>query len=233
MVLNLPQLLLPKSGQLGTFEQLLLDDRDKLHPRRRSHNRFALAANVLASEQRLDDGGACRRTSDAVLLHCVAQFLVVHSASRRLHGAQQRGLGVRFGRLRHFLCQVGQVRSALALYKVGQCALRFVLFVVIIVGGGSHFGGRWRYGAPARLQYDFACGLKRHVGSLPHDGGGGKLAVGVEHRDEAACHQVVHVALGVGQIVSLDAGRYDGVVVGHLARVEHLFAFGQHPVVAA
>ena len=77
--------------------------------------------------------------------------------------------------------------------------------------------------APPRVEYCLPAHFKFHVAGLAYHGGGGKLAVRIEHADEAARHQVVDVALHVGESGGGYARGYDGVVVGHFRRVEHFF----------
>ena len=49
-------------------------------------------------------------------------------------------------------------------------------------------------------------------------------AVGIEHGDKTTDYEVVNIALHVGKVMSSYAGGNDSVVVGHLRRIEHLFA---------
>ena len=107
-----------------------MNDVDKLYARSRSDEVLALAANVVALEERLDDAGTRRRTTDAVLLQRSTQRLVVDKLAGGLHGTQQRSLGVILRRRSPLLGERRRVRSALALYECGQSAL-LVAFVIV------------------------------------------------------------------------------------------------------
>ena len=259
---DVAQLLLPDACQLGALEQILVDEVDELDARGRSHEALALLSYIMALEERLDDGGACRGAPDAVLLHGGAQLLVVDESAGGLHGAQQRRLGVVGWGRGPLLRQRRLVRAALALREGGECAffLLLLLLVLIVSLRILHIDG-----APARVENGLACRLKDHslgplqppptgggfsVGlywrsSLPQLGevGGGrglrfsfylpqhrrlcKSAVGIEGGNEAAGNEVVDLLLQVGQGTGNLARGDDGVVVGHLRRVEHLLRLRQ------
>ena len=228
------QAVLPNARQLHAFEQILLNQSNQLYARRRGDERFALLADILPLEERLDNGGAGRGAADAVLLQCLAQALVVHHLARRLHSAEQRGLGVGLGRLCSLLREPRLVRAAFPFRESRERAL------LGVVGGGV-FGGclivrlisrharraRCRHVAPARLENLLARSAEVHAGGLARDGRCGEFTVGIEVLDKTAANQVVHVALHVGQRVSRHARGDNGVVVGHLRIVEHLFALAQ------
>ena len=55
------------------------------------------STNVAATKTVFDDGRSGGGTPDAVFFERVAQFFVVHRATRRFHGAQQRGFREGFG----------------------------------------------------------------------------------------------------------------------------------------
>lgn len=119
--------------------------------------------------------------------------------------------------------QIGTVRSAFAFHKIGKGAFGFV-FLFIVVGGLREFSGRGGHGTPAGFEYQATGGAEGHVGCLTLHGGGGKTAVGIEHGDKTTDYEVVNIALHVGKVMSSYAGGNDSVVVGHLRRIEHLFA---------
>ena len=201
-----------------------------------------MAAYVVAFEQRLDDLCARRWAPYAVLLERLAQRLVLDAAPRRLHGAQQRGLGIGLWRLRLFAHQIRHVRSALPLLEGWQRAflgvgralspLRAFRALRSRGRGGAVRGCRrgirlLEHSAPARLRNHLAAHAEGHVGRLAVHRGGGEAAVGVEHGDEAARHQVIDILLQVRQRPRRHPCGDDGVVVGDAARVEHLLAFQQ------
>ncbi len=69
-----------------------------------------------------------------------------------------------------------------------------------------------------------ASSTEQQLARFPRDGGSLELAVGVEHAYEAAADKVVHLPLLLCHSVRPHACGDDGVVVGHLLRVEHLLA---------
>ena len=81
--------------------------------------------------------------------------------------------------------------------------------------------------APTGLENQLACRLEGYVGRLSAHGGCGKLAVGIEHRNEAAGHHVKYLLLHVAEVLWRNTSRDDGVVVSHLRRVKHLLALQQ------
>ena len=121
-MLYVAQLLLPDAGQLARLQQIFVDDVDKVETRRRGYEILALATYIAPLEQRLYDAGTRRRTAYAVLFHRRPQRLVLYKTPCRLHGAQQRGLGVGLRGLRPFLRERGRVRALLALDEGGEGA---------------------------------------------------------------------------------------------------------------
>ena len=69
LVLDIAQLLLPDTRQLTTLQQFLTDKVDQFDTRWSGDEPFAIALDVMALEEGLDDAGTGRRTTDAVLLH--------------------------------------------------------------------------------------------------------------------------------------------------------------------
>ena len=64
---------------------------------------LAVAHDVVALQQHLDDGRARGRRAQAGLLHGVGEFFLVERLARRLHGREQRGFGESLGRPRLLL----------------------------------------------------------------------------------------------------------------------------------
>jgi len=102
-----------------------------------------------------------RRPSDTVFLQGGTQFVVFNKLSRRLHGTQQRRLGVKLGRCGPLLRQTRHVRSALAFYERWQCALLIILFRVIFFGLRQHIFGVYR--TPTGIENGLSSHLELHV----------------------------------------------------------------------
>ena len=77
----------------------------------------------MSLKERLDNSGSRRGPSDSVFLQGGAQFFVLDKLARRLHGTQQRSLGVELRRRGPFLGERRHVVATLALDKRRQCAL--------------------------------------------------------------------------------------------------------------
>ena len=116
-MLDLAQLVFPDAREFRTLEEFLLDQPDEGYACGSGFQTLALQTDVAALVERLDDGSTRGRTSDAVFLHRLAEFFVVHIAPCRLHGAEQRGLGEGFGRSRLLLRERGRVRTCFSLLK--------------------------------------------------------------------------------------------------------------------
>ena len=96
---DLPELLFPEAGQFGAFQQFFLYRADEFHSGGRREEVLAFLTDIIAFEQRLDDGGSGGRTAYAVFLQSVSQFVVVHQFAGGFHCAEQCRFGVGFGRL--------------------------------------------------------------------------------------------------------------------------------------
>ena len=116
-MLDLAQLVFPDAREFRTLEEFFLNQPDEGNACGSGFQTLALQTDVAALVERLDNGSTRGRTSDAVFLHRLAEFFVVHIAPCRLHGAEQRGLGEGFGRSRLFLCERGCVRACFPLLK--------------------------------------------------------------------------------------------------------------------
>ena len=113
--------------------------------------------------------------------------------------------------------------SALALFECRQRALLVLRLGVAVVGSlpvGSVLG---IHRPPSRIENQFSGGFEFYAVHIAHHCCSGELAVWIEHADEAPGYQVVDVAFHVGESLCRHSGGYYGVVVGHFARVEHLF----------
>ena len=143
------QLVLPQTGQFGAFQQFFVDQGYEVDTGLCGHYVFALTGYVMAVEQRFDYGCSGGGTADAVLLHCVAQLLVVHGFTGRFHGTQQGSFGVKLRGLGGAFLQRRVVWSAFAgskrrQYAVGVAVLRFSF------AGGVCLFCRKRRAIPAR-----------------------------------------------------------------------------------
>ena len=220
---NQPQTAFPNAGQLGTFEQFFVNQADEFHPRGSGYQVFPFQSDIMSLEEGLDDGGPGGRTADTVLFQGITQFVVVHQATRSLHGAQERGFCVRFGRLCPFFGQVRYVRAAFAFCESGKRAFLLGGFCQ----GFRCFGLLCIHVPPARQENLFAGGFEWDVGRFAEDGGGSKFTVGVERCDETPRHEVEYPLFVRCQAVWCYSCRDNGMVVGDFGRVEHLFTLFQ------
>ena len=89
LMLDVAQLLFPDTCQFTALQQFLVDEVDELDARWGGDEALAVALDIVALEEGLDDAGTRGWAPDAVFLHSGAQCLVFHELARRLHGAQQ------------------------------------------------------------------------------------------------------------------------------------------------
>ncbi len=95
---------------------------------------FLLLTHIAAFVQSLYYGGTCGGTAYAVLLQCVTQVFITDQLAGGLHGPQQGGFGVGFGRLSPFLLYFGQVSAALIYREPGQDTFFVIgLFIGIFI----------------------------------------------------------------------------------------------------
>ena len=168
LVLNVAQLFLPDARQFAAFKQLFLDYSDEFDARRRGNYALAFAPYVVSFEQSFDDVRPRRRPPDAVLFQGGAQLFVVYELSGRLHRAEQRRLGVVWGRSCPLLGQRRLVGAALSLGEGRQGALLVLAVGVVCVVLRRVF--RVQH-APSRVKYLLAADLELHIVHTP--GGGG------------------------------------------------------------
>ena len=86
---DVAQFLLPDTRQFTALQQFLVDEVDEFDACRGGDEAFAVALDIVALEECLDD--ACTRgwTPDAVFLHGSAQCLVLYELACCLHRPQQ------------------------------------------------------------------------------------------------------------------------------------------------
>ncbi len=83
---------LPLAGHGGAFD-VRVDDFDEADALVRRLQGLALAHDVLAAEESLDDLGSRGRRAEARLFHGLGKLLVVQGLAGRLHGREERRLG--------------------------------------------------------------------------------------------------------------------------------------------
>ena len=88
--LDLRQPALPVAGQLGARQRMAAEQADHVQALLGDDQRAAVALDVADLEQPLDDRRTRRRRADPVLLHRLAQLLVVDELAGGLHRGQQR-----------------------------------------------------------------------------------------------------------------------------------------------
>ena len=120
--------------------------------------------------------------------------------------------------------------AALALHE-GRQRLLLIVFLLLVIIADLRLLGIDR--PPSRVEYLLTGHLELYPIAflLSADnaqyGCCRELAVGIEHADEAARHQVVDVPFHIGQVLRDDLCGDDGMVVGHLRGVEHALGLGQ------
>ena len=121
------------------------------------------------------------------------------------------------------------MRTAFSFLESGECSFFFLfVFALSIVHSGGQVCLRLgKDNFPPRFQYLFASGLEFNAIGFTNDRCGGEFAIGIEYRDESACHQIEHTFLHVRQVHGILSRRDDGMVVGYLRIVEHLLRFVQ------
>ena len=93
-MLDVAELLLPDTGQFATLQQFLMDGVNEFDACRGCHQILALATDVVALEEGLDDAGTGGRSADSVLLQCCTKFFVFYEFTGCLHRTQQGCLGI-------------------------------------------------------------------------------------------------------------------------------------------
>ena len=128
-MLDAAELTLPLACQLGALQQFFVDRVDQADTRRGGYQMLPLTTDIIALEQCLDDVRTRGGSADAILFHQLAQCLVVHETTSRLHGPEQRGFGVGLWRGGLFLYERWPMRPALTLSEGWQHGLfrRFLL----------------------------------------------------------------------------------------------------------
>ena len=183
--------------------------------------RAAVALDVTDLQQPLDDRRARRRRADPVLLHRLAQLLVVDELAGGLHRRQQRAVVVALRRL-------GLLALELDLTDVGGLALHelrqpLVAALVVVGGGVLQVGGLAVRATPTGNQQQLAAGAEHVTGDGRLDARVLEHRLGMEHGQEAPRDQVVDLAVILVELVdrvALGVGRDDRVVVGHLGVVD-------------
>src|SRR3954453_4299287 len=85
---------LPVAGQPRRGQRVLAEQADDVEALLRADERAPFALDVAHVDQPLDDRGARGGRADPGVLHCLAQLVVVDELARRLHGPEQRRVGV-------------------------------------------------------------------------------------------------------------------------------------------
>ena len=178
-----------------------------------------LTADIIALEQCLDDVRTRGGSADAILLHCFTECLVVHETAGRLHGPEQRGLGVGLWRGGLFLYERWPMWPALAFSEGWQHGFfrLFLLRLLFLLAALP-----LEDGAPSWLQNLPTGGSEIDLGRGARDGRCCDLTVGIKSGNETSCHNVVHPSLiGRKPCWCGRTGGDDGVVIRHLLVVEH------------
>ena len=126
-----------------------MDKLNQFHTGGRGYQVLLLLTYIIPLEQCLYDSSTGRRTPDAVLFQCIAQFVIIYQFTGCFHRTQQGGFGIRAGRLCPFLIQVGDVWATFALHKRREYVLILTsLFIFLFLRLCRR---RTEYDAPARI----------------------------------------------------------------------------------
>ena len=154
-----------------------------------------LAQHVFLADQAFDDGGARGGRAQAFFLHGLAQLVVLDPLARAFHGAEQRGFGIAGGRagLQRLGLDVFVAHHFAGLHRHQRLAA-LALFLLHLGVGFLAVDGQ-----PAGPHQHLAVALEVIALALVRRGGDARghlvFGAGVEHRHEAAHHQVVQLLL--------------------------------------
>ncbi|EJW89889.1 membrane protein [gut metagenome] len=107
-----------------------------------------------------------------------------------------------------------------------QCTF-LIVFQPVIASIITTIGCMGKNLTPSRIKNLLARYLERHFCSLPDNGSRRKLTVWIEDCNKPTRNQVIDIHLHIRQCRSRNTSRDDGMVVSHLGRIEHFFAFPQ------
>ena len=114
------------------------------------------------------------------------------------------------------------MRTALPFHKGRKNILIRTFF---LFGRVFHVFGK--YHTPSRFQDLLTGDFKFYFIHFAHYGGSRNLTVGIEHSYKTASYQIIDTTLHIGQVLSINSGRDDGMVVRHLRVIEYLFRLWQ------
>jgi hypothetical protein len=229
---------LPLAGHGGALD-VGVDDADEVDALVGGGERLAVADDVFAAQEGLDDLGPGRGGAEAELAHGVGELFLLEGLAGGLHRGEQGGLAVVRGRAGLFgdrLDVLDALRLA-ALEAGGEGLIgSFGVGRGLAAGLCRHF---WRWfgrlavtdvedlpaglldrGAAALVEVD-----DRAAGDRGEDGGGGVDVVLVPGGEQAAADEVVDLRLVAGEAgAGGGGGREDRVVVGDVGVVDEAAA---------
>ena len=115
-------------------------------------------------------------------------------------------------------------------FLLAVVAVRLLVVGVFVVVGilGIHISPAWfKYFLAAHFEFHLLFFTVSLADYFAQDGCGRELAVRIKDTDEALGNEVVHIGFHICKSRGWHSCRDDGMVVGHFAVVEHLFALGQ------
>src|SRR5207245_6543080 len=218
-VLDVRELVLPVTSQLGGRELVLLQHRDHLDALRGRLEVLADALDVLAADQRLDRLGARRRGAEAGVLNRLTQLLVVDQLAGGLHRGQERRLAVARRGSRHLVlvCRF-DAADRLALLERRNLAAFGFLVLRLLLGVGLEAVDA----APAGLERDLAARAEALFLDERDHGRARVTRRRMEDGEEATRDGVEDAALVGREVVDVvvDVRRDDRVVVVDLCVVD-------------
>ena len=197
-----------------------MNELHQLHSCRGGNQVLSLLTDIISFEQCFNDGSTGRRPADTILLQGITKFIIIHQFSGCFHCTEQCCFGIRSGRLCPFLVQVGNVRTTFTLHKG-----REYIFILFLFFFSRIFYVLCKHDTPSRFQDLFSGHPEFYLIHFSHDGSSRNLTVRIEYGYKTTGYQVIDTTFHIRQVLSIDSGGDNGVVIRHLRVVKYLFRF--------
>ena len=190
----------------------------QLHSCRGGNQVLSFLTDIISLEQRLNDCSTGRRTTDTILFQSIAKFIIVHQFSGCFHCTKQGCFSIRSGRLCPFFIQVRNMRTTFTLHKS-----RKYIFILFLFFFSRVFYFLGKHDTPSRFQNLFSGYPKLYLIHFSHYGGSRNFTVRIEHGYKTTGYQVVDTTFHIRQVLSIDSGWDNGMVIRHFRVVKYLF----------